>query len=115
MVSSPWVDGASAAGQILEWLANRGLSDLLQRTVVVLNDSDGHADKRARAVLTQQFANHGLVVVEVPFDAHLRPGGVIDVSNEMSPKTRRRFYEIAAAIADHFSSTNAGRREQRSR
>ena len=81
----------------------------------VLNDSDGHADKRTRAVLTQQFANHGLVVVEVPFDAHLRPGGVIDVTNEMSPKTRRRFYEIAAAIADHFSSTNAGRREQRSR
>ena len=43
VVSSPWVDGASAAGQILEWLANRGLTDLdlLQRTVVVLNDSDG--------------------------------------------------------------------------
>ena len=49
VVSSPWVDGASAAGQILEWLANRGLTDLLQRTVVVLNDSDGHADKRSPA------------------------------------------------------------------
>ena len=44
-----------------------------------------------------------------------RPGVVIDVNNETSPKTRRRFYEIAAAIADHFSSTTPGRREQRSR
>ena len=115
VVSSPWVDGASAAGQILEWLNNRGLTDLLQRTVVVFNDSDGHADKRTRTILAQQFASHGLVVIEVPFDPHLRPGGVIDVNNEMSPKTRRRLYEIAAAIAEHFSSTAPGPREQRFR
>ena len=37
------------------------------------------------------------MIIEVPFDPHLRPGRVIDVNNEMSPKTRRRFYEIAAA------------------
>ena len=115
VVSSPWVDGASAAGQILEWLNNRGLSDLLQRTVVVLDDSDGHADKRTRTILAQQFASHGLVVIEVPFDPHLRPGGVIDVTHEMSPKTRRRLYEIAAAIADHFASTTHAPREQRFR
>ena len=115
VVSSPWMDGASAAGQILEWLANRGLTDLLHRTVVVLDDSDGHADRRTRTILAQQFADHGLVVIEVPFDPHLRPGGVIDVTHKMSPKTRRRLYEIAAAIAEHFSSTTQGRREQRSR
>ena len=51
VVSSPWVDGASAAGQTMEWLANRGYTGLLHRTVVVLNDSDGHADKRTRAIL----------------------------------------------------------------
>jgi hypothetical protein len=37
---------------------------------------------------------------------------VIDVANEMSPKTRRRFYEIAAAIAEHFGETHS-RRDQR--
>src|SRR6478609_3315598 len=58
--------------------------DLLHRTVVVLNDSDGHADKRTRTILAQQFANQGQVVIEVPLDLHLRPGGVIDVSHEMS-------------------------------
>ncbi|MDT7732540.1 MAG: hypothetical protein QOK45_2793, partial [Mycobacterium sp.] len=42
VVSSPWVDGAAAAGQTMDWLAARGLTGLLQRTVIVLNDSDGH-------------------------------------------------------------------------
>jgi hypothetical protein len=46
--------------------------------------------KRTRTILAQQFANQGQVVIEVPFDPHLRPGGVIDVSREMNPKTRRR-------------------------
>jgi MinD-like ATPase involved in chromosome partitioning or flagellar assembly len=102
VVSSPWVDGAAAAGQTLDWLANRGLTNLLQRTVIVLNDSDGHADKRTRSILAQQFSSQGQVVIEVPFDGHLRPGGVIDRTSEMSTATRRRFIEIAAALADHF-------------
>ena len=113
VVSSPWVDGASAAGQTMEWLANRGYTGLLHRTVVVLNDSDGHADKRTRSILVQQFASRGQVVVEVPFDSHLRPGGVIDVRSEMSPLTRRRFIEITAALAEHFASTTDGPRDRR--
>jgi MinD-like ATPase involved in chromosome partitioning or flagellar assembly len=106
VVSSPWVDGAAAAGQTMDWLANRGLTSLLRRTVVVLNDSDGHADKRTRAILAQQFAGHGQVVVEVPFDPHLRPGGVIEGTSEMSAPTRRKFIEIAAALAEHFPAND---------
>jgi MinD-like ATPase involved in chromosome partitioning or flagellar assembly len=106
VVSSPWVDGAAAAGQTMDWLANRGLTGLLQRTVVVLNDSDGHADKRTRAILAQQFAGQGQAVVEVPFDGHLRPGGVIDRTTEMSQATRRKFLEIAAALAEHFPTSD---------
>ena len=59
VVSSPWVDGAAAAGQTMDWLAARGLTNLLQRTVIVLNDSDGHADKRTRSILAQQFSSSG--------------------------------------------------------
>jgi len=102
VVSSPWVDGAAVAGQTLDWLAARGLNSLLQRTVVVLNDSDGHADKRTRSILAQQFSGQGQMVVEVPFDGHLRPGGVIDRTGELSPATRRRFIEVAAALAEHY-------------
>ena len=112
IVSSPWVDGAAAAGQTMDWLANRGLTNLLRRTVVVLNDSDGHADKRTRAILAQQFAGQGQVVVEVPFDPHLRPGGVIDGTAEMSGPTRRKFIEIAAALAQHFPANDDRNRER---
>jgi MinD-like ATPase involved in chromosome partitioning or flagellar assembly len=112
VVSSPWVDGAAAAGQTMDWLAARGLTGLLQRTVIVLNDSDGHADKRTRSILAQQFASQGQVVVEVPFDGHLRPGGVIDQTNQMSATTRRRFIEIAAALANYFPTRDDRSRER---
>lgn len=112
VVSSPWVDGAAAAGQTMDWLANRGLTNLLRRTVVVLNDSDGHADKRTRSILAQQFAGQGQVVVEVPFDPQLRPGGVIDGTAVMSTPTRRKFLEIAAALAEHFPAHDDRARER---
>nr|CRL70939.1 chromosome partitioning ATPase [Mycolicibacterium komanii] len=112
VVSSPWVDGAAAAGQTLDWLAARGLTRLLQSTVIVLNDSDGHADKRTRSILAQQFSGQGQRVIEVPFDGHLRPGGVIDGTAHMSTKTRNRFLEIAAALADHFPTSDDRSRER---
>lgn len=113
VVSSMWVDGASAAAQTMELLANTGHTGLLHRTVVVLNDSDGHADKRTREVLHEQFSQRGQLVVEVPYDGNLRPGGVIDVQNEVDKTTRRRFIEIAAAIAEHFPATSDGPRGRR--
>jgi MinD-like ATPase involved in chromosome partitioning or flagellar assembly len=112
VVSSPWVDGAATAGQTMDWLANRGLTSLLRRTVVVLNDSDGHADKRTRGILANQFAGQGQVVVEVPFDGHLRPGGVIAGTTELAPATRRKFVEIAAALAEHFPANDEHGRDR---
>jgi len=111
VVSSPWVDGAATAGQTLDWLSANGMTRLLQRTVVVLNDSDGHADKRTRSILLNQFAGQGQAVVEIPFDGHLRPGGVVDIQ-EMSPKVRRKFLEVAAALADHFPTSDDHARER---
>nr|WP_082961473.1 MinD/ParA family protein [Mycobacterium sp. E188] len=104
VVSSPWADGASAAARTMEWLVDQGFDTLLQSTVVVLNDSDGHADKRTRAQLAREFTDHGRPVIEVPFDPHLRPGGVIDVSREMSAATRRKFLELTATIAGYFAA-----------
>jgi MinD-like ATPase involved in chromosome partitioning or flagellar assembly len=104
VVSSPWADGASAAARIMEWLSESGPTNLLQHTIVVLNDSDGHADKRTRELLTREFVDHGQPVVEVPFDPHLRPGGVIDVNGEMGPATRRKFLQVTATIAGYFAA-----------
>ncbi|BBX64139.1 hypothetical protein MSAS_33130 [Mycobacterium saskatchewanense] len=104
VVSSPWADGASAAARTMEWLADQALSTLLQNTIVVLNDSDGHADKRTRALLAREFVDHGQPVVEVPFDPHLRPGGVIDVKQEMARATRHRFLQVTATVAGYFAA-----------
>ena len=112
VVSSPWADGASAAAQTMEWLAAHGRTGLLQHTVVVLNDSDGHSDKQTRSVLANQFLNRGQIVVEVPFDPHLRPGGVIDVKGEMARATRRTFLRIAASVAGFFASRPDEKPEQ---
>ena len=104
VVSSPWADGASAAAKTMEWLSDQGLERLLHNSIVVLNDSDGHADKRTRAALAREFIDHGQPVVEVPFDPHLRPGGVIDVHQEMAPATRRKFLQITATVAGYFAA-----------
>ncbi len=103
VVSSPWADGASTALQTIDWLAANGRGSLLRHAVVVLNDSDGHADRTTRSSLAQHFAERGHPVVEVPFDPHLRTGGVIDVVGLMSRPTRDRFLEIAAAVSENFA------------
>jgi MinD-like ATPase involved in chromosome partitioning or flagellar assembly len=113
VVSSPWADGAGAAAQTMEWLTAHGRSGLLNRTVVVLNDSDGHSDKRHRSLLANQFVERGQTVVQVPFDPHLRPGGVIDVKSELARTTRRRFLEISATIAGFFAARPQSPREAR--
>ncbi len=113
VVSSPWADGASAAARTMEWLADQGLVSLLQNSIVVLNDSDGHADKRTRALLAREFIDQGRPVVEVPFDPHLRPGGVIDVSREMAPATRRKFLEVTATVVGYFAARPDRARDRR--
>ncbi|MBI2699980.1 MAG: MinD/ParA family protein [Mycobacterium sp.] len=112
VVSSPWADGAAAAAKTVEWLSDHDLGVLLQRSVVVLNDSDGHADKRTRSLLAREFVDHGQPVVEVPFDPHLRPGGVIDVTQEMAAATRLKFLQVAATITGYFASRAEGPRRR---
>ena len=51
---------------------------LLRRTVVVLNDSDGHADKRTRAHPRAAVRRPGPGGRRGSVRPHLRPGGVID-------------------------------------
>lgn len=115
VVSSPWYDGASAAGQTLEWLANDGYTSLLNRTVVVLNDSDGHSPKRDRALLVERFSKGGHKVIELPFDEHLRPGGVIDLAEDINRDTHRALLKVAAACAEHFAATTDGPRGRNDR
>jgi MinD-like ATPase involved in chromosome partitioning or flagellar assembly len=73
--------------------------------VLVINDSDGHAGNADRARLAERFSGRGQKVIEMPFDAHLRPGGVVDAATGLNKLTRRRVLELAAACAEHFAAT----------
>ena len=112
VVSSPWVDGAAAAGQTMDWLADRRLTSLLQRTIIVLNDSDGHADKRTRSILAQQFAPRARSSSRCRSTATCAPA----VSSTARAKCRlprgARFVEIAAALADYFPTKDDRSRER---
>ena len=60
-----------------------------------------------------EFIDRGRPVVEVPFDPHLRPGGVVDVSNEMALATRRKFLEVTATITGYFAAQPERGRDRR--
>lgn len=105
VVSSPWVDGASSAALTMDWLQVAGRTDLLNATVVVLNDLDGRANRATMAKLHEEFSAGGQYVVELPYDSQLRPGGPVDMANEIGADTRRRFLMIAAHIAANFAAT----------
>jgi hypothetical protein len=51
-------------------------------------------------------------VIEVPFDPHLRPGGVIDVRHEMGPATRRKLMQVTAIVAGYFATRPAVTRDR---
>ena len=62
----------------MEWLANHGMTRSAaphRRRPQRFRRPRRQGDQCA---LAQQFTSRGQVVVEVPFDPHLRPGGVID-------------------------------------
>ena len=52
----------------------------------------------------EQLSSHGWPVFEVPFDPHLRTGGVINVPDQLAATTRQSFIEIAAALGERFAS-----------
>ena len=113
VVSSPWADGAGAAAQTMEWLAAHGRTGLLRRTVVVLNDSDGHSDKRHRSALAQQFLERGqtgrrgaLRPASAPRRRHRRP-------KRAGPADPPQFLEISAAVAGFFATRTDAPRESR--
>ena len=100
VVSSTWADGTDAAARTLDWLAAHDMTALLNASVVVINDSDGHADRRTRARLIREFTNRGQRVAEVPFDPHLRSGEVIDMAHGPAPATRLSLLQVAATVVD---------------
>ena len=104
VVSSPWVDGAAAAGQTMDWLAAAALPACCNAPSSSSTTPTATPTSVRVRFSRNSSSSQGQVVIEVPFDGHLRPGGVIDRTARDVASTRRSFIEIAAALADHFPS-----------
>jgi len=102
VVAAPSLDGARSASLTLDWLDRHGYGRLARSSVVVINAI------RERGLidvdkLQQHFARRCRAVVRVPFDRHLETGAEI-VLEELAPATRRAYVQLAAAVADGFST-----------
>jgi MinD-like ATPase involved in chromosome partitioning or flagellar assembly len=101
-VSGLTADTSLPVTRAIDLLRAQGYHELVSRSLVILNDSRDNLDDAARDYLTERFSQSGATVEYLPYDPHLAKGGIIDVHAEVNKKTRRRLFEITAALADRY-------------
>lgn len=102
LVTTPALDGINSAWATLDWLSAHDYAGLVSRTVVVVNRLTPYGLDDAH--ITQLFSTRCRAVSIIPCDAHIARGADIDVE-KLAPKTRQRYRELAAMIADDFAPT----------
>ncbi|WP_240194015.1 MULTISPECIES: MinD/ParA family protein [unclassified Gordonia (in: high G+C Gram-positive bacteria)] len=112
VVTSPAVDGAQSASATLDWLNAHGYQRLVSQAVVVISASKPGGAPVDIEVLTEHFLGRCRAVQIVPYDNHLAAGAHVDL-DQMHRHTRTAFLELAATVADSFSTTTVPPRESR--
>jgi putative peptide zinc metalloprotease protein len=112
LVLRPAVDGARAAALTLDWLGEHGYSELVARAVVVINGVRRNSGVPLEPI-EDHFAQRCAKVIAVPWDRSLEAGGQTSLAT-LHQGARDALTELAAAVADHFSSEKPLRtRDQR--
>lgn len=113
MVASAVPDGAEGAAKQIDWLTDSGYQPLVSRLVLVIDHIRGHTSRKDRkksdqlvATLVERFSRWipRERIFVIPFDPHIAAAGVVDL-DQLRPRTRRRFLELTAALANGFSTT----------
>jgi MinD-like ATPase involved in chromosome partitioning or flagellar assembly len=109
IVASPAVDSACSALATLDWLDRQGYSHLVPGATVVVS-----ASRPVELGLDMnQLARHFLPRVRalhiIPFDDDLAEGSEVEL-DLLSRQTQHAFLELAATVADSFSSIRAAAR-----
>ena len=102
-------DGAEAAEKTLEWLAVRNMQDLLDRSILVLNDVNRCYNKAFVTKVHERLKPRVGAVTTIPFDRHLRDGAELDFG-ALRRRTQLAYMEIAAWLAQGFATARAGAR-----
>jgi MinD-like ATPase involved in chromosome partitioning or flagellar assembly len=105
LVASPAIDSARSALATLDWLEHHGYAHLVPDATVVLSSARPGAMPIDLDRLTRHFHSRVKSVFVIPFDDHLAEGAEISLEL-MNRKTRQAFMDLAAALADRFTSTS---------
>lgn len=96
------VDTSLPVTRAIDQLRSMGYHELVSRSMVILNDSRNGFEKDAKNYLVERFTQTGATVEFMPHDPHLAQGGIVDTGHELKRSTRRRLFEITAALADKY-------------
>ncbi len=99
VVSSASLDGARSASATLDWLEAHGRADLVEQAVAVISSVRPRGGLVDVGALEEHFERRCRAVVKVPFDPHLEAGATVSLE-QMAPRTRQAYLELAAAVAD---------------
>jgi MinD-like ATPase involved in chromosome partitioning or flagellar assembly len=109
VVTNPSMDAIKKTRTILEWLANNGYHRRIESTVLAINHIERARPSalvtRALEQLSEQFTAKRVVVL--PFDRHVHEGKEIALKR-LSKQSRRRYLEMAAALAEMFPRRDVG-------
>lgn len=103
LVTSPALDGAQSASATLDWLNLHGHEQLAANAVVVVSSAHPGEPTIDMDHLVSHFHSRTRAVHVIPFDRHLSEGATIDLERMAEP-TREAYLQLAALVADDFSS-----------
>jgi len=103
VVSSASIDALEETQVTLDWLRHNGYQQLLDTAVLVINTTVRGKLNVDVAKAVERFSRQIRAerIVVCPFDTHIHEGKEITLEL-LSPKSRRRYLELAAAVADLF-------------
>jgi putative peptide zinc metalloprotease protein len=104
VVVAPSLDGARAAAQTLDWLDQHGYAFLTRQAVAAVNRV-GPTRRVQLDRIQRHFAERCRAVVRIPEDHHMHDGAQVSL-DDLRPRTRTAYVELAAAVADGFSSAS---------
>ncbi len=107
LVARPGLDGGRAAALTLDWLDEHGHERLVRSAVVVVNAVRPGVGAPLEPIV-DHFERRCQRVVTVPWDPALETGGRTRLSS-LREGTRDGLVEVAAAVADGFSTVRADR------
>ncbi len=104
VVTAPSIDAARATSFLLDWLEKHNHAELVANAVAVVNGCRSGKGLVDLDEVEAHFAERCRTVVRVPWDRHLATGARTGL-DLISARTRAAYVELAAAVAEGFTST----------